>query len=201
MVTSEGTYQTQLMDHVPMEPESGLAYVDPSGVLNVVVGTQYPYRDRRQIAPALGLPMNRVRVLQAPIGGGFGRKDDITTEIHVGLLALKTGRPVRLVYTRADSLIANTKRHPFLMKFRTGARADGTLVLRRRRHLRRYGSLPVSRPLRHQEGGHPRLWPLPRPQHPRGHLHPLHQQPYIRRLPWLRRTASSSSPRVADGQA
>ena len=72
--------------------------------------------------------MNRVRVLQAPIGGGFGRKDDITTEIHVGLLALKTGRPVRLVYTRADSLIANTKRHPFLMKFRTGARADGTLA-------------------------------------------------------------------------
>ena len=127
-VTVEGTYQTQLMDHVPMEPESGLAYLDPSGVLNIVVGTQYPYRDRRQIAPALGLPMNRVRVLQGPIGGGFGRKDDITTEIHVGLLALKTGRPVRLVYTREDSLVANTKRHPFLMKFRTGARADGTLA-------------------------------------------------------------------------
>jgi CO/xanthine dehydrogenase Mo-binding subunit len=128
VVTVEGTYQTQLMDHVPMEPEAGLAYQDPSGVLNIVVGTQYPYRDRRQIAPALDLPMNRVRVLQAPIGGGFGRKDDITTEIHVGLLALKTGRPVRLVYTRADSLTANTKRHPFLMKFRTGARADGTLA-------------------------------------------------------------------------
>ena len=63
-VTVEDTYQTQLMDHVPMEPESGLAYLDPSGVLNIVVGTQYPYRDRRQIAPALGLPMNRVRVLQ-----------------------------------------------------------------------------------------------------------------------------------------
>ena len=72
--------------------------------------------------------MNKVRVIQAPIGGGFGRKDDITAEIHVGLLAIKTGRPVRLVYTRSDSLIANTKRHPFTMKFQTGARADGHLT-------------------------------------------------------------------------
>lgn len=127
-VIVEGTYQTQLMDHVPMEPEAGLGYLDPSGVLNIIVATQYPFRDRRQIAPALGLSMNKVRVVQAPIGGGFGRKDDITVEIHVGLLALKTGRPVRLVYTREESLIANTKRHPMLMKFRTGARADGRLT-------------------------------------------------------------------------
>ena len=127
-VVVEGTYRTHLMDHVPMEPEAGLAYVDPSGVLNIYTSTQYPYRDRRQIAPALNLSMNKVRVIQAPIGGGFGRKDDITAEIHVGLLALKTGRPVRLVYTREDSLIANTKRHPMLMKFRTGARTDGHLT-------------------------------------------------------------------------
>ena len=127
-VVVEGTYRTHLMDHVPMEPEAGLAYVDPSGVLNIITSTQYPYRDRRQIAPALNLSMNKVRVIQAPIGGGFGRKDDITAEIHVGLLALKTGRPVRLVYTREDSLIANTKRHPMLLKYRTGARSDGRLT-------------------------------------------------------------------------
>jgi CO/xanthine dehydrogenase Mo-binding subunit len=124
----EGTYRTHRMDHVPMEPEAGLAYPDPSGVLNILVATQYPFRDRRQIAPALNLGMNKVRVIQASIGGGFGRKDDITVEIHVGLLALKTGQPVRLVYTREESLIANTKRHPMLMKFRTGARADGRLT-------------------------------------------------------------------------
>ncbi|MBI4527324.1 MAG: molybdopterin-dependent oxidoreductase [Deltaproteobacteria bacterium] len=127
-VIVEGTYRTHLMDHVPMEPEAGLAYLDPSGVLNILVATQYPFRDRRQIAPALNLSMNRVRVIQAPIGGGFGRKDDITVEIHAGLLALRTGRPVRLVYTREESLIANTKRHPMLMKFRTGARGDGRLT-------------------------------------------------------------------------
>lgn len=127
-VIVEGTYRTQRMDHVAMEPEAGLAYLDPSGVLNILVATQYPFRDRRQIAPALNLNMNKVRVIQAPIGGGFGRKDDITVEIHVGLLAVKTRRPVRLVYTREESLIANTKRHPMLMKFRTGARADGRLT-------------------------------------------------------------------------
>ena len=127
-VIVENAYHTHRMDHVPMEPEAGLAYVDPSGVLNILVGTQYPYRDRRQIAPALGLPMNKVRVIQAPIGGGFGRKDDITAEIHVGLLALKTRRPVRLVYTREESLVANTKRHPMAMNFRTGAGADGRLT-------------------------------------------------------------------------
>jgi CO/xanthine dehydrogenase Mo-binding subunit len=127
-VIIEGTYRTHRMDHMPMEPEAGLAYMDPSGVLNILVATQYPFRDRRQIAPALNLGMNKVRVIQAAIGGGFGRKDDITVEIHVGLLALKTRRPVRLVYTREESLIANSKRHPMLMKFRTGARGDGRLT-------------------------------------------------------------------------
>ena len=127
-VIVETTYRTHLMDHMAMETESSLAYMDPTGVLTIITSTQYPYRDRRQITPALNLSMNKVRVVQAPIGGGFGRKDDITSEIHAGLLALKTHRPVRLIYTRQDSLIANTKRHPMLMKFRTGARSDGRLT-------------------------------------------------------------------------
>jgi len=127
-VIVEQTYRTQSMDHVPMEPEAGLAYVDSTGVLNIVTATQYPFRDRRQIAPNIGLPMNRVRVIQAPIGGGFGRKDDITTEIHAGLLAVKAGRPVRLVYTREESLFALTKRHPFTIHYKSGAKADGRLT-------------------------------------------------------------------------
>jgi CO/xanthine dehydrogenase Mo-binding subunit len=127
-VIIEQTYRTQSMDHVPMEPEAGLAYVDSMGVLNVLTATQYPFRDRRQIAPNVGLPMNRVRVIQAPVGGGFGRKDDITTEIHAGLLAVKTGRPVRLVYTREESLFALTKRHPFTIHYKSGAQSDGHLT-------------------------------------------------------------------------
>jgi CO/xanthine dehydrogenase Mo-binding subunit len=124
----EQTYQTQSMDHAPMEPEAGLAYMDSTGVLNVVTATQYPFRDRRQIAPNVGLAMNRIRVIQAPVGGGFGRKDDITTEIHAALLCLKTGRPVRLVYTREESLFALTKRHPFTIHYKSGVRADGHLT-------------------------------------------------------------------------
>jgi CO/xanthine dehydrogenase Mo-binding subunit len=127
-VIVDQTYRTQSMDHVPMEPEAGLAYVDSMGVLNVLTATQYPFRDRRQIAPNVGLPMNRVRVIQAPVGGGFGRKDDITTEIHAGLLAVKTGRPVRLVYTREESLFALTKRHPFTIHYKSGAQSDGHLT-------------------------------------------------------------------------
>jgi CO/xanthine dehydrogenase Mo-binding subunit len=124
----ERTYRTHSMDHAAMEPEAGLAYMDPTGVLTVLTPTQYPFRDRRQIAPNLGLPMNRVRVMQMPIGGGFGRKDDITAEIHVGLLALKTGRPVRLVYTREESLFANTKRHPMVIRYKSGATRQGRLT-------------------------------------------------------------------------
>ena len=125
---AEHTYRTQSMDHLPMEPEAGLAYVDSMGVLNILTATQYPFRDRRQIAPNVGLPMNKVRVVMAPVGGGFGRKDDITTEIHAALLALKTGRPVRLVYSREESLFALTKRHPFTIHYKSGARADGRLT-------------------------------------------------------------------------
>jgi CO/xanthine dehydrogenase Mo-binding subunit len=127
-VVIERTYQTQSMDHVPMEPEAALAYVDSMGLLNIHTATQYPFRDRRQIAPNVGLAMNHVRVVQAPVGGGFGRKDDITTEIHAGLLAVKTGRPVRLVYTREESLFALTKRHPFTIHYKSGARSDGHLT-------------------------------------------------------------------------
>lgn len=127
-VLIERTYRTQSMDHAAMEPEAGLAYMDQFGVLNILTSTQYPFRDRKQIAPNLGLPMNRVRVMQMPVGGGFGRKDDITVEIHVGLLALKTGRPVRLVYTREESLFANTKRHPFIIHYKSGATREGMLT-------------------------------------------------------------------------
>jgi len=127
-VIVERTYRTHSMDHAAMEPEAGLAYLDQFGTLTVLTPTQYPFRDRRQIAPNLDLPMSRVRVVQMPIGGGFGRKDDITCEIHVGLLALKTGRPVRLVYTRSESLFANTKRHPMVIHYKSGATRDGRLT-------------------------------------------------------------------------
>ena len=200
-VIIEQTYRTQSMDHVPMEPEAGLAYVDSMGVLNIITATQYPFRDRRQIAPNVGLPMNRVRVIQAPVGGGFGRKDDITTEIHAGLLALKTGRPVRLVYTREESLFALTKRHPFTIHYKSGARADGQLTAVEASIYGDSGPVRLARDVCDQEGRHSRHRAVLRPQREGGHLHRHHEQPHRRRDARIRRAAGRRRARIADGHA
>src|SRR3989475_83010 len=82
----------------------------------------------RDVAEALQIPQNRVRVIGTYLGGGFGGKEDVTVEVYLGLLALKTGRPVKMVWTRAESLLARAKRHPYRMRYRTGALATGEVV-------------------------------------------------------------------------
>ncbi|MCC6957893.1 MAG: molybdopterin-dependent oxidoreductase [Anaerolineales bacterium] len=127
-VIVENIYRTAGQDHAPIEPEAGFSWIDAEGVLNVFTSTQYAFRDRRQIAVVLNLPMNRVRVANMTMGGGFGRKDDVTTEILVALLAWKTGRPVRLVYTRHEAMLTQTHRHPTYVRVRTGANKEGRLT-------------------------------------------------------------------------
>ena len=127
-VIVENTYHTQRVDHMALELETSVAAVDEYGVLNIWTSTQGPFRDRRQIGAVLDLQLNRVRVVNQAVGGGFGRKDDITTEIHAGLLALATGRPVRLSVSREESMLAFTHRHPMRIRCRTGALHDGTLT-------------------------------------------------------------------------
>jgi nicotinate dehydrogenase large molybdopterin subunit len=127
-VIVENIYRTHGQDHAPIEPESGFAWQDEEGVLNVQTSTQYAFRDRRQIAIVLNFPMNRVRVTNMTMGGGFGRKDDVTTEILVSLLAWRTGRPVRLVYTRHEAMMTQTHRHPTIVRVRTGATREGKLT-------------------------------------------------------------------------
>lgn len=126
-VVVENTFHTQCVEHAYLEPECSVAAVDHQGNLTVWTSTQYVFRDRRQIAPVLGLPVNRVRVIQMTTGGGFGGKDDITTEILAGLGALKTGRPVKVRFTREESMRATTKRHPMIIKARLGANREGKL--------------------------------------------------------------------------
>lgn len=127
-VVVENTYRTQAQEHAYIEPEVSVALFDGAGNLTVHASTQYPFRDRRQIAPVLGIPVNRVRVIQATTGGAFGGKDDVTTEILTSLLAQKTGRPVKLSFTREESFRGTTKRHPMIIKCRTGAAWDGKLT-------------------------------------------------------------------------
>jgi len=123
----EDTYQTQRVDHAYIEPETSVAFMDERGVLNVLTSTQYPFRDRRQIAPVLALPYNMVRVKQMVTGGAFGGKDDITTEIQAALLAQATGCPVKVAWTRTESMICSTKRHPMSIHVSTGCDENGKL--------------------------------------------------------------------------
>jgi CO/xanthine dehydrogenase Mo-binding subunit len=127
-VIVEGVYHTPFIDHAYLQPEAGVARVDKDGKVAVWVGTQWPHEDRRQIAHALGLPEDQIRVIQMATGGAFGGREDINVQILLALLALKTGQAVRLVYDRSESLKASTKRHPFKIRYRSGATGDGKLT-------------------------------------------------------------------------
>jgi CO/xanthine dehydrogenase Mo-binding subunit len=126
-VIIEQTYRCQFVDHAYLEPESGVAWIDSDGVLVIRVSTQV-IEHFRAVAEVLGLPQNRVRVIGPYVGGGFGGKEDITVEAFLGLLAWRTRRPVKMTWSRQESLLARPKRHPFVMRYRTGALRDGRLV-------------------------------------------------------------------------
>jgi CO/xanthine dehydrogenase Mo-binding subunit len=125
-VVVEGEYRTQHVEHAYLEPEAGLAWMD-QGVLTIRSSTQV-IEHAAEIAEILNIPQNRVRVISAYMGGGFGGKEDMTVEPYLALLAWHTRRPVRMIFDRQESILATTKRHPFLMRYRTGARADGTIL-------------------------------------------------------------------------
>jgi CO/xanthine dehydrogenase Mo-binding subunit len=120
-------YHVPFGDHVYLEPESGVAWVDEDGVITIRASTQV-IEHFRDVADIMRLPHNKVRVIAPMLGGGFGGKEDITVEAFLALLTWATKRPVKLTYTREESLLAHSKRHPYFMKYRTGAKADGTLV-------------------------------------------------------------------------
>lgn len=126
-VIIENTYRVPFVDHAYLEPESGVAWMDEDGVINIRVSTQV-IEHFRTVAEVLGLPQNKVRVIGTWLGGGFGGKEDITVESFLALLVWKTGRPVKLTYTREESLLAHSKRHPFIMKYKTGATKDGRII-------------------------------------------------------------------------
>ena len=126
-VVVEHTYRTPFVDHVYMETETGIGWIDAEGVLVLRVSTQVleHYRD---VAEILRLPHSRVRLEGAYVGGGFGGKEDVTVECLLGLLVWKTRRPVQLVFSREESFIGHGKRHPYIMRYRSGATREGTLT-------------------------------------------------------------------------
>ncbi len=131
-VIVEHSYHTPTIEHAFLEPECSIGV--PAGFdadhqkLTVYVGSQIPYQDRYQIARALALAEDEVRVIGTLIGGGFGGKEDVMGQIHAALLAQVTGRPVKMLYTRQESLLVHPKRHATQIRIKTGAKKDGTLV-------------------------------------------------------------------------
>jgi CO/xanthine dehydrogenase Mo-binding subunit len=122
-----GEYVTQLVDAAYLEPESGVAWIDSDGVITIRVSTQV-IEHFRDVAEVLDVPQNRVRVIGTYVGGGFGGKEDVTVEVYLALLAWRTGRPVKMVWSRQESLLARAKRHPYRLRYRTGALATGEIV-------------------------------------------------------------------------
>ncbi|MBK8020346.1 MAG: molybdopterin-dependent oxidoreductase [Chloroflexi bacterium] len=130
-VIVEREYRTPTTEHAFLEPECAIGV--PKGFmghekLTVYVGSQIPYQDRDQIAKAMGLHEEEVRVIGTLIGGGFGGKEDIAGQIHVAMLATVTARPVKMLYSRQESLIFHPKRHATIIKIKTGAKLDGRLT-------------------------------------------------------------------------
>ena len=123
----ENTFRVPFVEHAYLEPEAGLAWVDDQGVINIRVCTQV-IEHFRSIARAVGVPQNKIRIRGTMVGGGFGGKEDITVEIFLALLAKYTRRPVRLEFTREESFIAQSKRHPFVITHRTGVKKNGQIT-------------------------------------------------------------------------
>jgi selenium-dependent xanthine dehydrogenase len=127
-VVVEREYRTQAVEHAFLEPEAGLAVPEANGRITVYCGGQIPFGDREQIAATLNVPLETIRVVNCLIGGGFGGKEDVSVQIHVALAAWATKRPVKMVWSRKESLLTHPKRHATIIKLKTGAKQDGTLV-------------------------------------------------------------------------
>ncbi|MBB6215137.1 CO/xanthine dehydrogenase Mo-binding subunit [Anaerosolibacter carboniphilus] len=127
-VIVEREYKTSMVDHAFLQPEAGIAHMDDAGNVVVLAATQYPHFDQLEVAEALGLSTEKVKIINPAVGGAFGGREDITMQIHLALAAYLTGKPVKVVYGREESFYAHSKRHPINMKYKTGATKDGKLL-------------------------------------------------------------------------
>ncbi len=127
-VVVEGHYQIGMQDQAFMGPEAGLAIPAPDGGIDLIVSTQWLHNDRDQVAECLGLRPDQVRLSLGGVGGAFGAREDVSLHIHACLLALRTGRPVKIVYSREESFLGHVHRHPARIWMRHSAEPDGRLA-------------------------------------------------------------------------
>jgi putative selenate reductase molybdopterin-binding subunit len=124
----EQTYRVHQVQQCPIEPHIAISFWDADERLVIRTSTQVPFHVRRMVAPLLGLPVKRIRVIKPRIGGGFGVKQEMLIEDIVGHLTIATGKPVRLELTRAEEFISSRSRHPQTITYKTGVKSDGSLV-------------------------------------------------------------------------
>ncbi|MGK4584282.1 xanthine dehydrogenase subunit D [Kitasatospora sp. HPMI-4] len=127
-VIVSGDYEVGMQDQAFLGPESGLAVPAEDGGIDLYIATQWLHVDRKQMAPVLALPEEKVRLTLAGVGGAFGGREDLSMQIHACLLARHTGRPVKIVYSRDESFFGHVHRHPAKLHYEHGATRDGRLV-------------------------------------------------------------------------
>ncbi|MFF4522173.1 xanthine dehydrogenase subunit D [Streptomyces bluensis] len=127
-VIVEGEYVFGMQDQAFLGPESGLAVPAEDGGVDLYIATQWLHADLRQIAPVLGLPEEKIRMTLSGVGGAFGGREDLSMQIHACLLALRTGKPVKMVYNRFESFFGHVHRHPAKLYYEHGATHDGKLT-------------------------------------------------------------------------
>ncbi len=128
-VVIENEYRTPYQEHAYLEPQGMVAVPRADGSMEVYGSMQCPFYVQEGVATVLGLPLSRVRIIQTATGGAFGGKEDVPTLVGVqaAILAQKTGRPVKLIYSRDEDMISMSKRHPSIIRYKSGAKKDGTL--------------------------------------------------------------------------
>jgi xanthine dehydrogenase D subunit len=127
-VVVTGEYVIGMQDQAPLGPESGLAIPDGEGGVDLYIATQWLHVDRDQLADCLALPPDKVRLTLAGVGGAFGAREDLSMQAHACMLALRTGRPVKISYSRPESFVGHVHRHPGRLRYEHGATRDGKLV-------------------------------------------------------------------------
>jgi CO/xanthine dehydrogenase Mo-binding subunit len=129
----EGEYETPAQEHAYLQPEAGLGFIDDEGRVTVQVAGQWVHEDQEQIAHALGLPLEQVRVIYPAIGGAFGGREDMSVQIVLALAAWRLSqrgiyRPVKIIWSREESIIGHHKRHPYFIRTRWGATKEGKII-------------------------------------------------------------------------